>query len=44
METLACLSADDRARLSFPDLIVDILNRLAQLYGTAGQQEPAAVG
>jgi hypothetical protein len=37
--------ADDRARLSFPDLIVDILNRLAQLYGTADhEQEPGAVG
>ena len=37
----ACISA---VRLSFPDLIVDILNRLAQLYGTADQQEPEAVG
>jgi hypothetical protein len=37
--------ADDQARLSFPRLIVDILNRLAQLYGTAGhEQEPRAVG
>jgi hypothetical protein len=36
--------ADDRARLSFPNLIVDILNRLAQLYGTADQQEPGVVG
>ena len=37
--------ADSRARLSFPDLIVDILNRLAQLYGTADhEQEPTAVG
>src|ERR671914_943943 len=36
--------ADDRARLCFPDLIVDILNRLAQLYGTTDQQEPGAVG
>ncbi len=36
--------ADSRARLRFPDLIVDILNRLAQLYGTADQQEPEAVG
>jgi hypothetical protein len=37
--------ADDRARLCFPDLIVDILNRLAQLYGTADhEQEPGAVG
>jgi hypothetical protein len=36
--------ADDRARLSFPDLVVGILNRLAQLYGTADQQEPESVG
>jgi hypothetical protein len=37
--------ADGRARLSFPDLIVDILNRLAQLYGTADHgQEPRTVG
>jgi hypothetical protein len=36
--------ADNRARLFFPDLIVDILNRLAQLYGTADQQQPEAVG
>src|ERR687893_405466 len=37
--------ADSRARLSFPDLIVDILNRLAELYGTADhEQEPGAVG
>ena len=36
--------ADDRARLCFPDLIVDILNRLAQLYGASDQQEPGAVG
>ncbi len=37
--------ADGRARLSFPDLVVDILNRLAQLYGTAGhEQELGAVG
>ena len=35
--------ADVRARLSFPDLVVDILNRLAQLYGTADQQEPGIV-
>src|ERR687897_1440415 len=27
--------ADDRARQSFPDLVVGILNRLAQVYGTA---------
>jgi hypothetical protein len=36
--------ADERAQLCFPDLVVDILNRLAQLYGTADQQEPGAVG
>jgi len=37
--------ADDRARLGFPHLIVDILNRLAQLYGSADhEQEPRAVG
>jgi hypothetical protein len=37
--------ADDQARLSFPRLIVDILNRLAQLYGTVGhEQESRAVG
>jgi hypothetical protein len=36
--------SDSRARLSFPDLIVDILNRLALLYGSADQQKPAAVG
>src|ERR687889_2596876 len=37
--------ADVRARVSFPDLVVDILNRLAQLYGTADhKQEPRAVG
>jgi len=37
--------ADSRARLSFPDFIVAILNRLAQLYGTAyHEQEPGAVG
>jgi hypothetical protein len=36
--------ADGQARRSFPDLIVDILNRLAQLYGTTDQHEPRAVG
>ena len=36
--------ADDRARRSFPDLIVDILNRMAQLHGTGGLGEPEAVG
>lgn len=35
---------DDRARLFFPDLVVDILDRLARLHGTAGRQEPGAVG
>jgi hypothetical protein len=36
--------SDRRARLCFPDLIVDILNRLAKLYGTAYKHEPRAVG
>src|SRR5215212_690466 len=36
--------ADAPARRSFPDLIVDILDRLAQLYGTADQDESRAVG
>jgi hypothetical protein len=37
--------ADGPARLCFPDLIVDILNRLARLYGSADhEQEPKAVG
>jgi hypothetical protein len=37
--------ADGPARLSFPRLIVDILNRLGQLYGTANhEQEPGVVG
>jgi hypothetical protein len=37
--------ADDQARLSFPNLIIDILNRLAQLYGRADhEQEPRVVG
>jgi hypothetical protein len=37
--------ADDPARLCFPDLIVDILNRLAQLYGTTDhQQELVTIG
>jgi hypothetical protein len=37
--------ADGPTRLSFPDLIVDILNRLAQLYGAVDHdQEPGAVG
>ncbi len=36
--------ADEPARRSFPDLVVDILNRLAQLYGSADKQEPGVVG
>jgi hypothetical protein len=37
--------ADDQSRQSFPDIIVGILNRLAQLYGIADhEQKPAAVG
>src|SRR5215203_5266116 len=37
--------ADGPARRSFPDLVVNILNRLAQLYGSADHgQEPRAVG
>jgi len=37
--------ADGPARLSFPHLVVDILNRLAQLYGTADhEQESRVVG
>jgi len=37
--------AESPARLGFPDLIVDILNRLAKIYGTADPgQEPKAVG
>lgn len=35
--------ADDRARYGFPDLIVDILNRLAKIHGAA-DHEPKAVG
>ena len=35
---------DVRARRSFPDLVVDILNRLAQLYGAVDKHEPRAVG
>ena len=35
---------DAPARRSFPDLIVDILDRLAQLYSTADQDESRAVG
>src|SRR5215212_5302275 len=36
--------ADGRARIGFPDLIVDILDRLARLHGSADQDEPRAVG
>ncbi len=37
--------AEDRARFSFPDLIVDILNRLARLHGASDhEREPTAVG
>ena len=36
--------ADNRARLFFPDLIVDILNRLAQLYGAPDGRGPGPVG
>jgi hypothetical protein len=35
---------DVRARRSFPDLVVDILNRLAHLYGPVDKHEPRAVG
>jgi hypothetical protein len=35
---------DVLARRSFPDLVVDILNRLAQLYGAVDKHEPRAVG
>jgi hypothetical protein len=35
---------DVRARGSFPDLVVDILNRLARLYGPVDKHEPRAVG
>jgi hypothetical protein len=37
--------ADERARSAFPDLVVDILNRLSELHGAADhEQEPKAVG
>src|SRR5215216_1690891 len=36
--------AAGRARIGFPDLIVDILDRLARLHGSADQDEPRAVG
>jgi hypothetical protein len=35
---------DVRTRSGFPDLVVDILNRLARLYGPVGKHEPRAVG
>ena len=35
--------ADGPARRSFPDLVVDILNRLAQLYGTADHGQDLGV-
>ena len=42
---LRYLFADGPARLSFPHLIVDILNRLGQLYGSADhEQKPGVVG
>lgn len=36
--------ADGGPRLSFPILLVDILNRLAQLYGTLDRHGPGPVG
>jgi hypothetical protein len=36
--------SDGRARHGFPALIVDILNRLARLYGSVDKHEPRAVG
>ena len=36
--------ADDRARFCFPDLVVDILNRLAQLHGAPDRRRPGPVG
>jgi hypothetical protein len=36
--------ADGWARLSFPELTVDILNRLARLHGAPDLREPRAVG
>ena len=37
--------ADGPARLGFPDLVVDILNRLANIHGSADhEREPEAVG
>jgi hypothetical protein len=36
--------ADGRQQLSFPDLVVEILNRLAQLYGASDQPKREPVG
>jgi hypothetical protein len=36
--------AEGRARLSFPDLVVGILNRLAQLHGASNRRGPGPVG
>ena len=36
--------ADARARLGFPDLVVGILNRLAQLHGAPERRKPGLVG
>ncbi len=36
--------AEGPARLGFPDLIVGILNRLAQIHGTADPRKPGVVG
>jgi hypothetical protein len=36
--------ADGQARLCFPDLVVGILNRLAQLYGASDRRSPGPVG
>ncbi len=36
--------ADGRQQLSFPDLVVDILNRFAQLYGASDQHRRGPVG
>jgi hypothetical protein len=36
--------ADARTRLCFPDIVVDILNRLAQLYGASDRRRPGPVG
>ena len=36
--------ADGRSRFAFPDLLVDILNRLAQLYGASDRRRLEPVG